>query len=665
MKKLDDRFRQNGDVIYEAIDIRKDRNDVPSEVHSHIIKIAGKDIKIAGKEYLVSISRDITDRKAAEKDLRLRAELLNNANDSIYVVDLEENFIYVNDTTLETFGYTREEIGRLKLDNIVAPEYARQTEEKRKYIKEFMEDYFESASIRKDGSVFPCEIHAKLTELDGKKYVISVCRDITKRNQIFKELEDRERKLQSLMDASPVAICCIDSDSNKISYINKKFIELFGYTLDDIPTLQDWIKLASPSPVLMSYHLSENDSSVDIPGQDDSKPVETAIVCKSGSLCYTTAAFNTIGDQNVAIFMDITDKKKVEEEVKQIHEQLVAYVNKLKETDRQNKILSEMRDLLQLCATVNEISPIISRSVSDLFPQMDGALFLMSPSRSDMEAVAKWGEFPDDTEDNVFEPDQCWGLRRGKIFPVMDVKEGPVCAHLMHIDSKAYICLPLMAKSEVLGLLHVRSKKNLDEDAAKSQIESVMEIGITLSEYLSLSIANIKLRETLANQSIRDSLTGLYNRRYMEEAIQHEIMRAERKQNQIGIIMMDIDHFKIFNDTYGHKAGDALLIQLANLLKSSLRGSDIVCRYGGEEFIVILPETNVAKTYERAEQLRADIRKMQVYYHNESLPSVSISMGIASYPDCSTDIDELFNMADAALYRAKSEGRDRVIIYKS
>jgi diguanylate cyclase (GGDEF)-like protein len=219
-----------------------------------------------------------------------------------------------------------------------------------------------------------------------------------------------------------------------------------------------------------------------------------------------------------------------------------------------------------------------------------------------------------------------------------------------------------MAKGEVLGLLHLRTKNSINKEEADNYIESIMEISVTISEYLSLSIANIRLRETLANQSIRDSLTGLYNRRYMEEAIQNEIMRAARKRTKITIVMMDIDHFKIFNDTYGHKAGDALLVQLANLLKSSLRGSDIVCRYGGEEFIVILPETTVENTYERAEQLREDIKRMKVSYQSKALPPVTISMGIASYPDCSSDVDELFNLADTALYRAKSEGRDRVII---
>jgi diguanylate cyclase (GGDEF)-like protein len=192
-------------------------------------------------------------------------------------------------------------------------------------------------------------------------------------------------------------------------------------------------------------------------------------------------------------------------------------------------------------------------------------------------------------------------------------------------------------------------------------IADLKETVVVFAEYLSLSIANIKLWERLTDQSIRDPLTGLFNRRYMEEIIKREILRAARDQTKIGIIMADIDHFKMYNDTYGHEAGDELLIKLADFFKFELRGSDVVCRYGGEEYILILPLSSAEGTYKRAEQIRQGVKKLKVSFKGQDLPAVTLSMGIAIYPDHGTEWNDLIQLADKALYRAKEQGRDRVV----
>ena len=170
-------------------------------------------------------------------------------------------------------------------------------------------------------------------------------------------------------------------------------------------------------------------------------------------------------------------------------------------------------------------------------------------------------------------------MRRSRAFIVEDMNIGPICPHLKHPPTAAYMCLPLIAKGDILGLLHLRTKASVKGEEGRNIVPELEEIAIIFAEYLSLSIANITLWEKLADQSIRDPLTRLFNRRYMEETMQREILRAARKQTKIGIIMADIDHFKKFNDIHGHKAGDELLVKLAELLKSKIRGSDIACRY--------------------------------------------------------------------------------------
>jgi diguanylate cyclase (GGDEF)-like protein len=223
------------------------------------------------------------------------------------------------------------------------------------------------------------------------------------------------------------------------------------------------------------------------------------------------------------------------------------------------------------------------------------------------------------------------------------------------------MCLPLIAKGDILGLLHLRIKPSTSGEDSWNSIADLKEIVVIFAEYLSLSIANIRLWERLTDQSIRDPLTGLFNRRYMEETIQREILRAAKNQTKIGIIMADIDHFKDFNDTHGHKAGDELLIKLADFFKFEIRGSDIACRYGGEEFMLILPGASTDGTFKRAEHMREEVKNLKVYFHDQFLPSITLSMGTAIYPDCGIELNDLIQVADTALYRAKGQGRDRVI----
>jgi diguanylate cyclase (GGDEF)-like protein len=216
-----------------------------------------------------------------------------------------------------------------------------------------------------------------------------------------------------------------------------------------------------------------------------------------------------------------------------------------------------------------------------------------------------------------------------------------------------------MAKGEVLGLLHIGVKH--DAKDPERLVEEFKETSGVLSELLSLSIANIKLRETLSNQSIRDPLTGLFNRRYMEETLRLELLKSIRKGTGLGIIMADIDHFKEFNDSHGHGAGDTLLVLLSAFLTKKMRASDVICRYGGEEFLILLPETSLEDAVKRAENIREEIKTLIVEYRGQVLGNVTLSLGVSAYPDHGAESEHLLMTADAALYRAKNEGRDRVV----
>jgi diguanylate cyclase (GGDEF)-like protein len=245
-----------------------------------------------------------------------------------------------------------------------------------------------------------------------------------------------------------------------------------------------------------------------------------------------------------------------------------------------------------------------------------------------------------------------------------------LCHHIQSPEPESSLCMPLVAQGEALGVLHIRHTSQnveLDENGlvtppAEWFTEVKQQLIHTVADSLALALANLKLRETLRQQSIRDPLTGLFNRRYLEESLEREVRRAARSQRSLGVIMMDIDHFKHFNDTFGHDAGDTLLRELGVFLRSQVRGEDIACRYGGEEFAIVMPDTTLEVIHQRAEKLREGIKHLNVMSRGKMLGSVSISAGVATFPEHGGTGEAVIRTADAALFKAKQAGRDRVTV---
>ncbi len=191
------------------------------------------------------------------------------------------------------------------------------------------------------------------------------------------------------------------------------------------------------------------------------------------------------------------------------------------------------------------------------------------------------------------------------------------------------------------------------------------QLAVTVSEAIKLSLSNLKLREELREQATHDALTGLFNRRYLEESLSRELHRAQRRKAPLCVVMLDLDHFKRFNDTFGHGAGDALLREFGRVLRENLRKSDISCRYGGEEFVLILPDSSLADTQQRVEQIRALVRELQIRHGEQLLGTMTVSAGVAGARAYGSTAGELLRAADQAMYAAKQAGRDRVIVYQA
>ena len=328
---------------------------------------------------------------------------------------------------------------------------------------------------------------------------------------------------------------------------------------------------------------------------------------------------------------------------------------RLAQRSRELDLLNRMGELLQACVTEEEAYTVVGRFVSQFFPDDPGAVFVISASRNIVEARAVWTATasPDLA---VFKPEECWALRRGRMHVVESTATGLLCSHVPQPAPASYLCVPMIAQGESLGILYLGAREH-------GWTEGQQRLAATVADQLGLAVANLKLRETLRNQSIRDPLTGLFNRRYLEETLERELRRADRTHGALGVVMIDLDHFKTFNDTYGHDAGDMLLRELGRLLQTSIRGGDVACRYGGEEFLLIMPGADVDITRKRAEHLRDAVQHLFVSYHGQSVGSVTMSAGVAAFPQHGTTSETLVQAADAALYRAKGEGRDRVVVF--
>ena len=323
-----------------------------------------------------------------------------------------------------------------------------------------------------------------------------------------------------------------------------------------------------------------------------------------------------------------------------------------RELDLQNR----MSELLQACVTEDEAYAVVGRFGGQFFPNGSGAVFVMTASRNMVEARATWASTPS-PDWTIFKPDECWALRRGRMHLVDSTTTGLLCSHLPQPAPPAYLCVPLIAQGEALGVLYLGAS-----DDGSAWPEAQQRLASTVSDQLGLAVANLKLRETLRNQSIRDPPTSLFNRRYLEETLERELRRAERSRGTLGVVMMDLDLFKQFNDTFGHDIGDTLLRDFGRLLQSTVRGGDVACRYGGEEFMLILPEADIEITRQRADRIREAVKHLFVAHRGHSVGSVTVSAGVAAYPDHGTTGEALVQAADAALYRAKNAGRDRVVV---
>ncbi len=486
--------------------------------------------------------------------------------------------------------------------------------------------------------------------------------EVSERHRLGIHLNEQTTYLDSLIQNSPLAMVVLDRRGS-IELVNSAFEKLFQYDRDNLAS----IDISTPG----------------VPGGETSDSGEVVEHIFEGEAVHRTVRqrrkdgklldlalhgvpLQVEGDIRGAylIYEDISEQVKAIEAQRQHAESLDRLLKEQELHTKQISLLNEMGSLLQCSGTVQEACVVVANFVQRLFPEVpSGALYLLRSSRDLVEAGARWGKR--DALTPTFPPDACWGLRRGQPHWSESPGGGVACQHLTKSSTTECLCVPMVAQGNTVGILHIEfdsAARLLSDSSTENLRESRQQLAMTLGSQIALSLSGLQLRESLRELSIRDPLTRLFNRRFLEESLERELQLANRKKQAIAILFLDLDHFKRFNDTFGHAAGDMVLQSLADLFRTFFRATDLCCRYGGEEFAIIMPESTSQDAAVRADALRSEVKRLRLRYKKETLGPFSISAGVAAFPEHGLTSDELLKVADQCLYESKARGRDVVTV---
>jgi diguanylate cyclase (GGDEF)-like protein/PAS domain S-box-containing protein len=477
---------------------------------------------------------------------------------------------------------------------------------------------------------------------------------VTERKHLGIELHEHTTRLKALFENSPLGIVVLNR-KGQVDLVNEAFTKLSLYEPKELAG-QELDSVFLPDGSSETATLWSNG----VLGGKTLQQIMRRTRKDGTSVDVELYAVPLIIDGRVrgayAICKDISEQIRASVAERKHAESLNRLVKELEVQTDQMSLLNDMAALLECCATTKEACAVVCQSVRKFFPEaISGTLYTFKASRNLVEAAVSWGS--SSGIEPVFAPQACWALRRGQPHRSEIGRGGVVCPHLETSSPAKHLCVPMVGQGETLGVLHLEFPDHEDGSLAAQQ-----RLGVTVAGQIALSLASLQLRETLRDQSIRDPLTGLFNRRFMQESLEREIVRARRKNQSLSLLFLDIDHFKRFNDTFGHDAGDLVLQSVADLLRGFFRGDDVACRCGGEEFAVILPESLAQNAAVRADELRTELKQLKLQYKDIRLGPISISIGVAAFPEHCATPDELLRAADQCLYKSKTDGRDRVTV---
>ncbi|HEV8409918.1 MAG TPA: sensor domain-containing diguanylate cyclase, partial [Gemmatimonadaceae bacterium] len=469
-------------------------------------------------------------------------------------------------------------------------------------------------------------------------------------------LRDSEIRYRRLFETTPHGIMILDGETGIVVDANPCLCTLLEYPWDTIigNTLWELTPFRDASAIKTKFRELRHTDHV----RYDDLPLETKT--------HGVKHVEIVGSKYVAAgkdvvqfnFREITDRVMAEHDARKEQESMAALLVVLKRRDEQMRVINRLNELLQSCTSAEEAYKVIALLAGELFELRPGACAIVQSPDGRLETVARWGG--ETRMQTLFGMEDCWAIRRGQPHEASESEGRLWCAHFTSQPEGGTYCVPLTVQGETLGLLTIIGGGGTDRES----LESDHQLAQSMGEAIKLSLSNLRLRAKLKEQATHDALTGLYNIRYLEEYLPRELHRSARAGSPLCIAMLDLDQFKRLNDTLGHHAGDVVLREVGSLLTESLRKSDMAIRYGGEEFLLVLPDSSVDDAKRCVDQIRDSVRKIPFPDVAGSLPPMTLSVGIAIAGEHGTTASALIRAADMALYAAKRAGRDRVIVYE-
>lgn len=475
-------------------------------------------------------------------------------------------------------------------------------------------------------------------------------------DQSYKILKNNEETLHKIQENAPIGMAIVSLEGKWLE-VNQSICDIVGYSRTELQKL-------TFQEITLPEDLDKDLAYVDqlLANKIKSYQMEKRYYHKNGQPVWVLLTVTLMRDEGgkplyfITQVLNIDDRKRNEKRIAELNEKTNAMLEELKDREREMIAIQKMTEILQVCQESNEAYSIIAHTAEELFTHFGGGLAILNKITNQMEIKKQWGMSA--VLKSEFSIEDCWGLRRGHPYIIQNSQSELNCYHFSTTQPGNYICLPLLSENGVIGMLFINSM----EDIISTHYQQLV---FSFGEAIKLSLINIQLREILREQAIRDPLTGLFNRRYLYETLSLELLRVIRENHLLCSAMIDIDHFKIFNDKHGHAAGDKVLKLVATILQKNFRGSDIACRYGGEEFMIILIGSDLHDATLRMQSVCDEIRKTQLQYDNAILPQVTVSIGIAEAPTQGRTAEDIIRMADIALYHAKQNGRNRIEVFKN
>ncbi len=632
--------------------------------------------------------------KFSEQKHIIKAKMLDYSNDAIFIHDFNGNFTFINKTAYMKLGYAKEELMDMNLADFTDPHHAEYMEQHMRKLLESGDVTYQSDYVGKNGSSLRAAVKSQVMDFGNKKLILTVAQDITEIEELRKERTSNAEKIIHLMDDTEAKLaategltqtvaeqkrleaelnrqkeilaivaqnsglgCSIISREHKVTWANEIVKATFG-NIDDHFCYAAYKRNQQACPDCEVEHIFQSEK--------DQVTCQQALIDKEGKTIEYKTVYTAVKNEKaetvsvLQVLMPVNNTKIAEGSTPEIDEKLVKWLAVLDQCRSDIALTSTMGSFLQSCINMQEANRVITQFLPLLFPSVDGALYLLRNGTDMYELGSAWGKTVE--SDETFAADACWAIRRRKAHYFNCGDDEELCIHCTKSMKRSYLDVPLISQGKILGLLHLEEKDEAEKSANDNMLTDLgKNLAAIVAGQLAFALSNIRLQEAVREQAIRDTLTGLYNRRYMEQALDKEIRQAARNKVTVGVITLDIDNYGKFNDRHGYKSGDLIMRNLSDFLKNNSHPGDIVCRGNGDEFAIICPRISADTLKQKAAGILEGLANFNKRHQDLYQEPLTLSLGLAIFPENGNTSEQIIKLADMALNQAGQEGGNKII----